>query len=106
MVNDRPYHKGMPEQDAIAELRRCSGTQFDPTIVEVFTRMLEREELHDEDGLPISSAALSAPDTAQPAAEMKAEDNADKTTEWPAAEGNDSAGQADEDIDIRRLLAE
>jgi diguanylate cyclase (GGDEF)-like protein len=106
MVNDRPYHKGMPEQDAIAELRRCSGTQFDPTIVEVFTRMLEREELHEEDGLPISSAALSAPDTAQPAAEMKAEDNADKTTEWPATEGNDSAGQADEDIDIRRLLAE
>ena len=45
MVNDRPYHKAMPEKDAIAELRRCSGTQFDPHVVEVFTKMLEREDL-------------------------------------------------------------
>ncbi len=48
MVNDRPYHKAMPEKDAIAELRRCSGTQFDPNIVEVFTKLLEREELPKE----------------------------------------------------------
>lgn len=49
MVNDRPYHKAMPERDAIAELRRCSGTQFDPHIVEVFTKMLEREDLPKEE---------------------------------------------------------
>lgn len=48
MVNDRPYHKAMPEEDAIAELKRCSGTQFDPDVVEAFVRLLEREELPKE----------------------------------------------------------
>lgn len=45
MVHDRPYHRAMPEEDAIKELRRCAGTQFDPHIIEVFTRLLEEEEL-------------------------------------------------------------
>lgn len=45
MVNDRPYHKAMSERLAIDELKRCSGTQFDPYVIEVFTAMLEREEL-------------------------------------------------------------
>ena len=45
MVHDRPYHRAMPEEDAIKELRRCAGTQFDPNIIEVFTRLLEEEEL-------------------------------------------------------------
>ncbi len=49
MVNDRPYHKAMPERDAIAELRRCSGTQFDPLIIDVFTDMLEHEDLVREE---------------------------------------------------------
>ncbi len=49
MVNDRPYHKAMPEADAITELKRCSGTQFDPHVVEVFVRLLEREELPKEE---------------------------------------------------------
>jgi len=45
MVHNRPYHQAMPEEKAIAELRRCSGTQFDPNIVEIFTRLLEEEEM-------------------------------------------------------------
>lgn len=45
MVHNRPYHQAMPEEDAIKELRRCAGTQFDPHIVEVFTALLEEEEL-------------------------------------------------------------
>ncbi|MCR5655701.1 MAG: HD domain-containing protein [Lachnospiraceae bacterium] len=45
MVNNRPYHQAMPEEKAIAELRRCAGTQFDPYIVDVFTKMLEEEDL-------------------------------------------------------------
>jgi diguanylate cyclase (GGDEF)-like protein len=45
MVHNRPYHQAMPEEDAIKELRRCAGTQFDPYIVEVFTKLLEEEEL-------------------------------------------------------------
>jgi putative nucleotidyltransferase with HDIG domain len=36
MVSDRPYRKGMPQADALAELRRCAGTQFDARIVTFF----------------------------------------------------------------------
>lgn len=50
MVNDRPYHKAMPERDAIIELRRCAGTQFDPNVVDIFTKLLEEEELPKEEG--------------------------------------------------------
>jgi diguanylate cyclase (GGDEF)-like protein len=36
MIADRPYRAGMPAEDARAELERCAGTQFDPTVVEAF----------------------------------------------------------------------
>jgi HD-GYP domain-containing protein (c-di-GMP phosphodiesterase class II) len=34
MTTDRPYRKGRPAAGAVAELRRCAGTQFDPQVVE------------------------------------------------------------------------
>lgn len=34
MTSDRPYRRGMPEEVALAELRRHTGTQFDPQCVE------------------------------------------------------------------------
>jgi HD-GYP domain-containing protein (c-di-GMP phosphodiesterase class II) len=34
MVTDRPYRVGRPVDEAIEELLRCSGTQFDPRVVE------------------------------------------------------------------------
>jgi two-component system, cell cycle response regulator len=34
MTEDRPYRQAMASEDAIAELRRCAGTQFDPDVVE------------------------------------------------------------------------
>lgn len=40
MTSDRPYRKALPKETAIEELRRCSGTQFDPQIVELFIRIL------------------------------------------------------------------
>ena len=43
MVHDRPYHKAMCYEDAVEELKRCAGTQFDPDIVEVFLRVLEKD---------------------------------------------------------------
>ena len=41
MVSDRPYRKGMPEEAAREELRTHSGTQFDPTVVDAFLRVLD-----------------------------------------------------------------
>jgi diguanylate cyclase (GGDEF)-like protein len=39
MVSDRAYRTGIGRDDAIAELRRCAGTQFDPRVVEVFASL-------------------------------------------------------------------
>ncbi len=36
MVTDRAYRAAMPTEAALAELRRCAGTQFDPAVVEAF----------------------------------------------------------------------
>jgi HD-GYP domain-containing protein (c-di-GMP phosphodiesterase class II) len=34
MTTDRPYRKARPLGEAVAELRRCAGTDFDPEVVE------------------------------------------------------------------------
>jgi HD-GYP domain-containing protein (c-di-GMP phosphodiesterase class II) len=34
MTTDRSYRKALPVAEAVAELRRCSGTDFDPAVVE------------------------------------------------------------------------
>ncbi|MDD5630259.1 MAG: GAF domain-containing protein [Elusimicrobia bacterium] len=44
MRSDRPYRKALPREAAVAELRRCAGTQFDPRIVEAFLRTEPAEE--------------------------------------------------------------
>jgi diguanylate cyclase (GGDEF)-like protein/putative nucleotidyltransferase with HDIG domain len=41
MVSERAYKRGRSIEEAIDELHRCSGTQFDPTIVKAFVRSLE-----------------------------------------------------------------
>jgi HD-GYP domain-containing protein (c-di-GMP phosphodiesterase class II) len=39
MISDRVYRRGRPYKDAVAELERCAGTQFDALIVEAFKRI-------------------------------------------------------------------
>ncbi len=36
MTHPRPYKDAISIQEALAELKRCSGTQFDPAIVDAF----------------------------------------------------------------------
>jgi putative nucleotidyltransferase with HDIG domain len=36
MTDDRPYRPSRSIEEAVQELRRCSGTQFDPRVVEAF----------------------------------------------------------------------
>lgn len=38
MTNDRVYHKGISDKEAIEEIIRCSGTHFDPDIVQAFIK--------------------------------------------------------------------
>jgi diguanylate cyclase (GGDEF)-like protein len=45
MTSDRPYRDGMSVADAVEELRRCSGSQFDPQVVDAFTGLLDAGRL-------------------------------------------------------------
>ena len=40
MGADRPYRKGRPMDEIIAEVKRCSGSQFDPKVVETFLKII------------------------------------------------------------------
>jgi two-component system cell cycle response regulator len=41
MTSDRAYRSGMTHEEALDELRRCSGTQFDPTVIDAVLAELE-----------------------------------------------------------------
>lgn len=41
MTSDRPYRQKKTKQDAIDEIIRCTGTQFDPFVVEAFLKWVE-----------------------------------------------------------------
>ncbi len=43
MTTDRPYREAIDEASAVAELRRCAGTQFDPDVIERFCAALASE---------------------------------------------------------------
>jgi len=67
MTADRPYRAALTPQDALAELRRCAGSQFDPRVVEVFQKALywpvesspvaDRRARRDAAGVPASRRA-------------------------------------------------
>jgi diguanylate cyclase (GGDEF)-like protein/PAS domain S-box-containing protein len=41
MTNDRPYRKALSHEAAIMEMRRCSGIQFDPNILDLFIEIVD-----------------------------------------------------------------
>jgi response regulator RpfG family c-di-GMP phosphodiesterase len=52
MTSTRAYRKALPVADAIVEIRRCSGTQFDPDIVPAFLACQSRIVIPGDVSLP------------------------------------------------------
>jgi diguanylate cyclase (GGDEF)-like protein len=48
MTAERPYRGRMSLEEACAELERCSGTQFDPRVVEAFCEEVRRDPFGDD----------------------------------------------------------
>ncbi len=44
MASDRPYRRAMPPADAIGIIKKMSGTQFDPRVVDVLEQQYEKLE--------------------------------------------------------------
>jgi len=63
MTTDRSYRKARPVPEALEELRRCSGSQFDPQVVAALIAVVERREQSrpapDEITLDPAAAAVS-----------------------------------------------
>ncbi|MFQ5340520.1 MAG: HD-GYP domain-containing protein [Anaerolineae bacterium] len=48
MTTDRPYRKALTQTEAIDELKRCSGSQFDPIVVGALLKHLDSVERRSE----------------------------------------------------------
>jgi putative two-component system response regulator len=42
LTSERPYKRAWPVDDALGEIKRQSGRQFDPRVVEAFLRTVDR----------------------------------------------------------------
>ncbi len=56
LTHDRPYKRAWPVENAVAEIRRLSGRQFDPAVVNAFAELDAGELAHPT----AASASLSA----------------------------------------------
>jgi hypothetical protein len=50
MTNDRPYHKGVSVEEAIKEIRKCAGKQFDPYLADKFIEIVTKESKAETGG--------------------------------------------------------
>ncbi len=49
ITSTRPYRKGLPHEVALEEVKRCSGSQFDPEVVDAFVRISDMCQKITED---------------------------------------------------------
>lgn len=47
MITDRPYRAGMTPWNALKELEKGAGTQFDPEVVKAFKEIKSHELRHE-----------------------------------------------------------
>lgn len=58
MTHDRPYRAARTQAEALDELERCAGTQFDPSAVETFVR---RMQVPDNRAVPVRIGSSRVP---------------------------------------------
>jgi HD-GYP domain-containing protein (c-di-GMP phosphodiesterase class II) len=71
MTSDRAYRKAKSIDEAVGELRKMAGTQFDPAMVNTFVKALARVEWEP---------TRTGPDPSEPVAGTTAKDHDDPTT--------------------------
>ena len=69
MTSTRSYRGARSVEEAVAELRKCSGLQFDPVLVDAFIAALDKERWESQAGGQSPSATLPADFPAQVAAQ-------------------------------------
>jgi HD-GYP domain-containing protein (c-di-GMP phosphodiesterase class II) len=60
MTTSRPYRPGLPPERAAAEIQTGTGSQFCPTVVAAFTRLLESGRFAPEAGQAVWRSFLPA----------------------------------------------
>ncbi len=59
MTSDRPYRAALGREDAVAELRRKSGAQFDPAVIDALVQALG-ESITEVDAIPVGAGSRLA----------------------------------------------
>ncbi len=52
MTSNRPYRTGLSFEQAVAEIQRQSGIQFDPRVAQTLLAILQEEQVTEEKGVP------------------------------------------------------
>jgi diguanylate cyclase (GGDEF)-like protein/putative nucleotidyltransferase with HDIG domain len=57
ITSDRVYKRARPAHEALAEMERCGGAQFDPHLVKLFVNAMRRHPNQVVEAVPVSSDA-------------------------------------------------
>lgn len=60
MTTDRPYRKAFTPQDALGEIERLSGSQFDPVIAAAFVKLMRQELINPSEKIESEITSLAA----------------------------------------------
>src|SRR4029453_9845299 len=95
MTSDRPYHKGTTFENAVDEIQRCAGSQFDPEVVRAFMDLGVKNLRRIKDDM----AAAKGRDAAEAEQDARDAEGALERALAPVGAARDSARSA------RRLIA-